>query len=149
MALEAMGQPDSIAIHRSSVETLTVEAMVLLDELESYSASSDDAIKALTPEAYAIFTHIRLQSVAKLTKMVDWLVRLDANVGGQPEQAWARVLDPNLDGLPPRARALIAAAQVLFLQVDRLSNVRLGLAPVESPARILQERLSQIFERDG
>lgn len=143
------GTESAITIHRSSVESLIVDAMVLIDEVETYFVDFDDAKGALPAEAQAGLTLAGGRIAARLTKLVDWMVRHDPRFESPPERYGVDDDgDPEPSQLPARARALIAAAHALFAQVDGLSDTRSGVVAVESPARALQEHLARTFSRD-
>ncbi len=138
----------AITIHRSAVESMTVEAMVLIDEVETYFANSDEITNTWSSNAQLSFKQSGLLISTRLTELVDWMVRHTNQVDLTLERFSLSEGDANPVDLPPRARALIAAARSLFARVDALSDTQQGLVSVQSPARLLQDRVERSFSRE-
>ncbi len=147
-----MGRHDSpVAIHRTVVEALTVDAMVLADEVESYFGGEEleFALPLMEPDAQAAIARVALKLATRLNRLVDWLVHHDARTEAPPEAVGsAAQLFSDEDGLelPPRARALAEATRTLFALVEGLHDHRRATR-MESPARALQSRLAASLAR--
>jgi len=140
-----MAETDSaITLHRSAVESMTVEAMVLIDEVETYFASLDELTNSFSPDAYVMLKQVGVRLSSGLTRLVDWMVQHGSSAELASERFEAED-EPESASLPARARALIAAAQSLFVRVDALCNLQNGLVDVQSPARLLQDRVERSF----
>ena len=130
---------EPVAITRALVETLTIEAMVLADEAESYFGTEPGERQALDQDLQVAFACEAFRTAARLKQLVGWLsgscpaTLLSIEASG-PEL-------PELPRLPARARALVAATLELCERVRRLQN-QPAMPPIMiSPARVLQERL--------
>lgn len=134
-----------ILVHRTVAEALTVEAMVLADELETYLADGDSVLEGMDHRAQLSVASAGVAMGARLTRLVDWLVWRDG--GGDevhPLESAEDELDP--DQLPPQARALFAAAQSVFSRAAALDQAPRAAVEGSSPARTLQMRLVRSLE---
>ena len=143
----AMAVTDNpVAIHRTVIEGLTVDAMVLADEVESYFGGDDleSALPCMDAATQAAVARIGLKLATRLNRLVEFLVRADARHEAAPEtvgtaEQLCTAEDTAL--LPPRARALAEAARQLLERVERLRDLGGIAMPAVSPARALQQRL--------
>lgn len=133
---------DPVVITRALVEQLTIEAMVLADEAESYFSGEEEPARAeLAPELQVAFACEAFRTAARLKQLVDWLARHDPRglaVEPWPHEPAERL--PEHERLPPRARAIVAATHELCERVAAL-RPRRATQPVVSPARMLQAQL--------
>lgn len=134
-------------IARAQVEALTIEAMVLADEAETYFAGAEDAIgDDLSPELKVAFACEAFRTAQRLKALVGWLA-LDHDQGHGDRNGhaatWRTEAAPacDLKQLPPRARAIVAATHELCQRVAQLQRPPRLDASIASPARLLQERL--------
>lgn len=129
-----------VAITRALLETLTIEAMVLADEAESYFGADDEARSAFDADLSIAFACEAFRTAARLKQLVGWL----AGHGGEPP-VFALADDvsdsPDFARLPAHARAIVAATHELCERVRRLQRQPEMPEVVPSPARLLQERL--------
>lgn len=136
---------EPVRINRSVVEQLAIDAMLLADEAESYFGGEEDpACAAMSVEMQVEFACEAFRTTALLKQLVDRLNRPEL-VGKEPPLAEAAPADGfELNKLPPRARAIVAATRALHARVRELETQRLIAATMgaPSPARELQVHLA-------
>jgi len=135
---------EPVRINRSVLEQLAIDAMLLADEAESYFGGEEDPACATLPvELQVEFACEAFRTTALLKQLVDRLSRPEL-VGASPPLAEPGAPDSlELQKLPPRARAIVAATRALHARVRDLEFQRLAAAasPLPSPARQLQAHL--------
>lgn len=135
---------DPVRIDRSVIEQLTIDAMLLADEAESYFGGEDDLASAeLSPDLQVEFACEAFRTTTLLKQLVDRLAKPEL---ASRSPTLREPAEPNLiefSKLPPRARAIVAATRALYERVRDLDEQRaLVLSePPPSPAKQLQERL--------
>lgn len=139
-ARKMISSADPVAITRSRVEQLTIEAMVLADEAETYFAG-EDALDGADQSRVA-FAAEAFRSMFVLRQALDYLARCDELDPASPpfEGSLADLTDGH--ALPARARAIVAATRALCERVaDLRPRLPLPVPVLASPARQLQARL--------
>lgn len=136
---------DPISITRGMVESLTIEALVLADEADAYFAGDEERHERerLEPRLQIAFAGEALRTSSLLKQLLDWLAQ-GALDGPCPPDALQRAapLSPDVDELPPRARALAHATRALWRRVSDLPRLQPAREAAISPARMLQHSLA-------
>jgi len=135
-------QAGPIVLHRTLVEGLTIDAMVLADEIETYFGGEELqlALTDMSPQRQALFARVGLKMAGRLNRLVEWLVRILPHEVAIGEPICAA---DECCHLTPPARALAEATTLLFARMEQLHDPESAVAAVSSPARALQERLAQ------
>ncbi|WP_242146456.1 DUF1465 family protein [Sphingomonas sp. BAUL-RG-20F-R05-02] len=151
------GLPTESRIHRRLIDVLYVDAMVLADEARSYFDEGGRSDRdALPPLARVSFSCESLKVTTRLMHVIAWL--LTQRAVGAGEIAPRDALDPSrrlgpaprsdaaaLAELPARARTLIDSSAELYRRVGLLDEAQARELVVESPARLMLERLAMAF----
>ena len=142
-----VGQTGPVVLHRTLVEGLTIDAMVLADEIETYFGSEEQELALLQMDSarQALVARLGLKLATRINRLVEWLVRRDDDTPATFEIAASGERLCSLEEaslLPPSARALAEAATQLFARVAQLSGPEGGVVAVSSPARALQDSLA-------
>ncbi len=141
--MRMVGNDEPIRLHSTVIERLTVDAMVLADEVESYFGTNEieEAIARLDLEEQAQLARAGL----RLSRLANHLVEVVARYDGRDavvrveieEHSWMR---EDYERLPPRARALVEATCGLL---DRIEGIRSPKGLTPGPARALQAFLAE------
>jgi len=143
-----VGQAGPIVLHRTLIEGLTIDAMVLADEIETYFGGEELqlALTDMSPQRQALFARVGLKMAGRLNRLVEWLVRRDVRAEILPDEV--AIGEPicatdECCHLTPPARALAEATTLLFARMEQLHDPENAVAAVSSPARALQARLAR------
>lgn len=134
---------DPVRIDRSAIEQLTIDAMLLADEAESYFADEDPACAELPADVQVDFACEAFRTTSLLKQLIDRLAKPEL-VGAAPALRQPSDIDiRDFSRLPPKARAIVAATRTLYERVRELEGQRAAVAadPPPSPAKQLQDRL--------
>lgn len=137
---------EPVRIHSTLIERLTVDAMVLADEIESYFGGEEFEGNAgmLEPAQQALVARAGLRLSRLVNALVEALARNDAHVLPQAapagDQDWMRA---EVAALPPRARALVEATRALTERIEGLQSAGGPTQEAPSPARALQAFLAE------
>lgn len=137
---------EPVRIHSTLIERLTVDAMVLADEIESYFGGDEFEANAglLDPAQQAMVARSGLRLSRLVNTLVEALARNDSHVlphtAATSEQDWLRA---EVQALPPRARALVEATRALIERIDGLRSPGGPTQDAPSPARALQAFLAE------
>ncbi len=142
--MEANDSP--VTVHRTVVEALTIDAMVLADEIESYFGGDklEAALPAMDAARQGAVARVGLKAATRINRLVEWLVQSEMSALKPPESVvpaeplWT---EDDARRLPPTARALAEATTDLFERAGRMHDPALGV-PMVSPARALQDRIA-------
>ena len=135
------------AVHRSSVEMLAVDAMVLADEIETYFAGDElaAALTTMSDGEHAAMGRVGLVMITRVKRLVDWLGSAEPHLDQPPQAAdaeaptWATA---DLARVTPEARVFAMATSELFDRLERMRDPARAAADMPSPARALQARLA-------
>jgi len=143
-----VGNVGPVILHRTLIEALTIDAMVLADEIETYFGGDDLAVSLASFDVarQAAIAHVGLKLATRINRLVAWLVRGDHANEPPPEalelsEPFCSDKDANL--LSPPARALAGAANELFTRVRVLGDPEKMVEAIASPARALQASLAE------
>lgn len=128
------------------VELFYVEALLLLDEAQSYCDHPDLEAGRMPPEAKAAIGEAFEILFARLDAVLAWL---RARRGDAPDAsalgAVAGQGEDRIEHLPPPARALVGSGLDLYERIQRLEAGDMPRPAPSSPARDLQGRLRSSF----
>lgn len=132
---------EPVRINRSVIEQLTIDAMLLADEAESYFGCEEFVSADMPAELQVEFACEAFRTTATLRQLIERLTQ--PALVGQPLREVISPLLSDQSRLPPKARAIVAATRALFDRVVELERQRMdaGQEPPPSPARLLQDRL--------
>ena len=142
--IEAM-RPVTLPLHRTLVDSLYTEAMVLADEARSYfDRNGREERDALSPLERVGFTCESLKVTTKLMHIIAWLLtrravdagEISAAQAASPERRLGRgqVMDAEVvAGLPEAARHIIHETAHLYARIERLDRDMAQPAPAISP----------------
>jgi regulator of CtrA degradation len=148
---------DAERMQRRLIDTFYMDAMVLADEARHYFDEGGRAEReSLTPIERVTFSCESLKVTTRLMHVIAWLLTQRAVIAGEltPAQAIdparrlgaAPLTEPDeIEVLPERARAVIAASSDLHRRVSRLDVAQMVEAPATSPARSMLDRLATAF----
>jgi regulator of CtrA degradation len=148
---------DAERMQRRLIDTVYMEAMVLADEARHYFDEGGRAEReSLAPIERVTFSCESLKVTTRLMHVIAWLLIQRAVIAGEltPGQAIdparrlgaAPVTEPGeVEALPERARAMIAASSELHRRVARLDRAQVADQPSTSPARSMLDRLATAF----
>ena len=139
------------------IDALYVEAMVLADEARTYFDEGGRVEReGLSPMMRVSFSCESLKVTTRLMHVIAWLLTQRAVSIG--EIAVSDALDPSrrlgaspisdhalVAQLPPVALALVTGSADLHRRVGLLDRAQAAEAPVESPARVMLDRLAAAF----
>ena len=153
-----IGRPPESRMQKRLVDSFYVEAMLLADEARGYFDEAGRAEReALEPLTRVTYSCESLKVTTRLMHVIAWLLTQRAVAAGElrprdaldpsPRLGEAPATEPAvLDGLPERARALIAASADLHRRIARLDIAQeQPTDAVTSPARTIQQRLARVF----
>jgi regulator of CtrA degradation len=136
---------EAVSITRGMVEALTIDALLLADEADAYFGSDADRAERerLDPRLQVALACEALRTSSLLKQLLDWLAQGSVDERLPPEGlAACDPLPPEVEELPPRARALAHATRALCRRVSELPRLQPGPQPAVSPARLLQSSLA-------
>ena len=131
---------EPVAIHRTVLETLTVDAMVLADEVETFfhGPEFETMLGGLDPDRRAATSRVAFEIGQRLNGLVQLLVRGEP-LPTSPDPAWT----PEDEALlAPQPRALAEATRELTGKIERLSISGDPGNAAASPARELQRHIA-------
>jgi regulator of CtrA degradation len=139
------------------IDALYVEAMLLADEARTYFDDHGRAEReALSPMMRVSFSCESLKVTTRLMHIIAWLLTQRAVMVGElttrdsldPSRRLgaAPLSDPDLVAqLPAPAVTLVIGSTDLHRRVARLDDAQALAGPIESPARIMFDRLAAAF----